>query len=96
MTANVAGSSGAPDSTFGQSRRPAAEPHSAPAAAPEPAPPGPSDLMLTIEPDGRGGFVYVTIDRRTGQVVRRLDRAALMKLRETAGYAAGAVLSTRA
>jgi hypothetical protein len=100
MTANVAGSSGVPDSPYGQSRRPPAEPAAAPqagAAEPEASPPGPSDLMLTMEPDPQGdGFVYVTIDRRTGAVVRRLDRAQLMKLREAASYAAGAVLSTRA
>jgi hypothetical protein len=53
--------------------------------------------MLTIEEDPQGGgFVYITKDRRTGEVVRRLDRGQLMQLRDTASYAAGAVLSTRA
>jgi len=100
MTANVVGSGGVPDSTYGPPRRQGGD-GSVPAApatvAPEASPPGPNDLLLTIENDpAGGGFVYVTIDRRTGAVVRRLDRDQLMKLRETATYAAGAVLSTRA
>jgi len=53
--------------------------------------------MLVIEADPEiGSFVYTTIDRRTGAVLQRLDRAQLLKLREADSYAAGAVLSTRA
>ena len=101
MTANVVGSGGVPDSTYGSPRRQGGGEHAAPAApapaSPEAPPPGPNDLLLTIETDPLGGgFVYVTIDRRTGAVLRRLDRDQLMKLREAATYAAGAVLSTRA
>jgi len=103
MTANVVGSGGVPDSTYGSPRRqgggdlaaPVAPATAASEAAAEP--PGPNDLLLTIETDPvGGGFVYVTIDRRTGAVLRRLDRDQLLKLREAATYTAGAVLSTRA
>ena len=101
MTAYIAGSGGVPDSTYGQRRRAPDEPvaiAAAPAAvATDVPPPGPHDLMLVIETDPEiGSFVYTTIDRRTGAVVRRLDRAQLLKLREADSYAAGAVLSTRA
>jgi hypothetical protein len=101
MTANVVGSGGVPDSTYGSPRGRSGETAAPPAAAgsapPEAAPPGPNDLLLTIETDPvSGGFVYVTIDKRTGAVLRRLDRDQLVKLREAASYAAGAVISTRA
>ena len=99
MTANVVGSGGVPDSTYGSARRQPGEPPAAPAqaaAAPE-TPLPPSDLILVIEQDAAaGGFVYTTLERRTGAVIRKLSRAQLMKLREAACYAAGAVLNTRA
>jgi hypothetical protein len=100
MTANVVGSGGVPDSTYGQARRRPDEPAPAPAVAPSASgtpPPGPNDLMLVIEETGEaGGLIYTTIDRRTGAVVRRLDREALLALRQASSYAVGAVLSTRA
>jgi hypothetical protein len=99
MTANVIGSGGVPDSTYGSSRRsPDERPAAAEPEAPAEVPPaGPHDLMLTIAEDpALGGLVYTTIDRRTGAVIRSLSRAELLRLRQTAGYAAGAVLSTRA
>lgn len=101
MTAYIAGSGGVPDSTYGQRRRAPDEPVAVaaapPAAVAEVIPPGPHDLMLVIEADPEiGSFVYTTIDRRTGAVLQRLDRAQLLKLREADSYAAGAVLSTRA
>ncbi len=99
MTANVIGSGGVPDSTYGSSRRPPDErpPASEPGAPAGIPPPDPHDLMLTITEDPvMGGLVYTTTDRRTGQVVRSLSRSDLLRLRQTAGYAAGAVLSTRA
>jgi hypothetical protein len=103
MTANVAGSGGVPDSTYGSGRRHpgdhASTPAPAPAATPETAaaPPRSGELMLSIDDDPvAGGFVYTTIDRRTGAVVQKLSRAELLKLREATTYAAGAVLSTRA
>jgi hypothetical protein len=100
MTDNVTSTGGVPDSTYGSARRrpdakPAA-PSSEPAPAPPP-PPGADDLMLVIEQDPDvGGFVYTTIDRRTGAVIQRLSRAQLLKLRQASSYAAGAVLRTRA
>lgn len=67
----------------------------APARAPEEslAP----DLRLVIEDRGpNGGFVYKTIDRRTGEVVQQLPREEVLRMREAAGYEAGAVIATRA
>ncbi|HEY9233676.1 MULTISPECIES: hypothetical protein [Phenylobacterium] len=74
-------------------------------ASPKPAPaqvavqeeaPTP-DLRLVIEDRGpHGGFVYKTIDRRTGEVVLQLPREEVLRLREAAGYEAGAVIDTSA
>jgi hypothetical protein len=100
MPANVIGAGGVPDSTYGSPRHPFEDQPAAPApatAVSPGSPPGPDDLTLTIESDREGGgFVYTTIDRRTGAVVQKLSRAQLLKLREASGYVAGAVLSTRA
>lgn len=66
----------------------------APASAPTmPAPSSSAaDFRLVIEEDEtRGGFIYKTIDRRTGEVIQQLPRADVLKLRDEADYAAGAV-----
>jgi hypothetical protein len=98
MTANVTSTGGVSDKSYGPARRQpddktpsGAEPEARPPA------PGPDDQMLVIEEDPEvGGFVYTTIDRRTGAVLHKLNRSELLKLREAATYAAGAVLSARA
>jgi flagellar protein FlaG len=57
----------------------------------------PVDLRLVIEEDqASGSYVYKTIDRRTGEVILQLPRADVLRLREEAGYAAGAVIRTKA
>ena len=71
---------------------------SVPAAAP--AAPEPrqdmADLRLVIEENANTGtFVYKTIDRRTGEVVSQIPREDMLKLREDAGYEAGAVIKTQ-
>ena len=75
-----------------------------PARAAEPTQPADSleavglpDLRLMIEEaEAAGGFVYTIVDRRTGKVVRRLSREEVLRLKETSGYAAGAVFSGKA
>ena len=53
------------------------------------------DLRLVIEDRGPdGGFVYKTIDRRTGEVVLQLPREEVVRMREAAGYEVGAVIDT--
>jgi flagellar protein FlaG len=55
-----------------------------------------ADLRLVIEEDGVAGtYVYKTVDPRTGQVVAQLPREELLRLRETSGYAPGAVVDAR-
>ena len=67
-------------------------PRTAPEAALEAA-----DVRLIIEDDATtGGFVYTTVDHRTGAVLRQLPRDGLLKLGEAADYAAGALIRTRA
>ena len=71
-------------------------------AASEPAPASPpvaesTDPLLIIESDGEaGGFLYTTIDRKTGSVLRKLPRDGLLKLAEAPDYAAGALIKARA
>jgi flagellar protein FlaG len=56
------------------------------------------DLRLVIEPDPNvgGGYVYKTIDRRTGDVVLELPRTKVASLPDEPGYVAGDVVKTRA
>jgi flagellar protein FlaG len=57
-----------------------------------------ADLRLVIEPDPNvgGGYLYKTIDRRTGDVVLELPRTEVAALPDTPGYAAGDVIRTKA
>lgn len=54
-----------------------------------------ADLRLVIEEKG-GSYVYMTVDRRTGDVVAQYPREEVLKLREEADYEAGDVIKTRA
>lgn len=69
------------------------------AAAPEPTTPSVeparqnADLRLVIEEDQVSGtFVYKTLDRRTGEIVRQLPREEVVRLKDVAGYAPGDVI----
>lgn len=48
---------------------------------------------LTIEKEA-SGFVYKTLDRVTGEVVRQLPREEVLKMRESPAYDAGEVIAT--
>jgi hypothetical protein len=55
---------------------------------------GQADLRLIIEESGvEGHYVYTVMDRRTGKVISRLPRDEVLRLREQAGYEAGAVFN---
>jgi flagellar protein FlaG len=41
-----------------------------------------------------GSFVYKTLDRETGEVVRQLPREDVLKLRDSGKYGSGAVIDT--
>lgn len=50
---------------------------------------------LVIEQGPRAGsFVYKTLDRETGEVVRQLPSEEVLKLRQSNDYGAGAVINT--
>lgn len=50
---------------------------------------------LVIEQGPRAGsFVYKTLDRETGEVVRQLPSEEVLKLRQRDDYGAGAVIDT--
>lgn len=52
---------------------------------------------LVIEQGPRSGsFVYKTLDRETGEVVRQLPSEEVLKLRQSDDYGAGAVINTTA
>lgn len=65
-------------------------------ATPKPPPEGlhqNADLRLVIEEDQVSGtFVYKTLDRRTGEVVKQLPREEVVRLRETPDYEPGDVI----
>jgi flagellar protein FlaG len=49
---------------------------------------------LTIEQEA-SGFVYKTLDRVTGEVIRQLPREEVLKMRESSAYGAGEVITTK-
>jgi flagellar protein FlaG len=49
---------------------------------------------LTIE-EGPTGFVYKTLDRVTGEVIRQLPREDVVKMRLSPSYGAGELIKTR-
>lgn len=49
---------------------------------------------LTIE-EGPGGFVYKTLDRVTGEVVRQFPREDVVKMRHSPAYGPGELIKTR-
>lgn len=56
-----------------------------------------SEFRLIIEEDqASGAFVYKTLDRNTGEVVLQFPREEMLKLKDRAGYQAGAVIRTTA
>ena len=97
MSGKVVLSTPGADSRFGSSPRNAE-------AEPKAAKPRPSsddaveaDLRLIIEETGESGdYQYTIVDRRTGKVVSRLQRDEILRLRDQASYAAGAVFDGKA
>lgn len=72
-----------------------------PPAAVRPAPTPPAavaaDLRLIIEPNANGqGYIYKTLDRRTGEVVQQFPRDQVVRMRDEARYRAGLVIDSRA
>ena len=64
----------------------------APAASPDQA-----EMRLVIEMDqASGSYVYKTVNRLTGEVIRQLPRDEVLQLKERAGYEVGSVVRTRA
>jgi len=56
-----------------------------------------ADMRLLIEDDeAAGSYIYKTIDRRTGEVVHQYPREEVLRLKEAADYAAGAVIKANA
>ena len=50
---------------------------------------------LTIE-EGPNGFVYKTLDRVTGEVIRQLPREDVVKMRHSPAYGPGELIKTKA
>ncbi len=56
-----------------------------------------ADFRLVIELDrATGSYVYKTLDRKTGEVVRQLPREEVLRLQENPAYVAGNVIATKA
>lgn len=55
------------------------------------------DFRLIIDRDeATGSYIYTTIDRRTGKVVQRLPREALLQIGADQQYATGRLISAKA
>ena len=95
MQSKVAPFAATPDPTYGRPASP---------AAPEPAAAADAaghedevDLRLVIEEDQASGtYVYKTFNRRTGEVVQQLPREQVLRLKDSAAYAAGGLIRTKA
>jgi flagellar protein FlaG len=94
MDSKVAAVAAAPDP---KPTRSEAEPAPGGKAKAVPAGPDPVDLRLVIEEDqASGSYVYKTVNRVTGEVVLSLPRADILRMRQEAQYAVGAVIRTEA
>lgn len=61
----------------------------------EPHPDPAGQYRLVIEESSQGGrFIYKTVDRETGEVVRQLPREKLVEILESGAYASGTVIDT--
>jgi flagellar protein FlaG len=58
------------------------------------AEPDAARYRLTIE-QGPGGFVYMTRDRVTGEVIRQLPREEVVKMSASPTYGAGELIKTK-
>ena len=95
MQNKVASLAATPDPTLGHKPSPG-QPNGAPVERPVPTKDA-ADLRLIIEEDpATGGYIYKTINRRTGEVVQQFPRQEILKLREETGYVAGGVIRARA
>jgi len=55
-----------------------------------------ADLRLIIEEDqATGTFIYKTLDRTTGEIVKQFPREQVIRLRETPGYEPGDVIDAQ-
>jgi flagellar protein FlaG len=96
MQSKVASFAATPDPTFGQQ---SSSGRSGKDQAPKRDAPNedPVDLRLIIEEDQASGtYLYKTVNRRTGEVIRQLPREEILKLRDEAEYVAGEVIRTKA
>lgn len=95
MQSKVATLAATPDPTLNQPK-PAPPPSRGRAQAEGPASDS-VDVRLVIEEDqASGSYVYKTINRRTGEIILQLPRTEVLRMREETGYAAGAVIRTKA
>lgn len=91
----VASFAAAPDSTFGRNSNGQSQQQDEPRR--DSTPQAPDDLRLIIEEDqATGSIVYVTVNRRTGDVVQRYPREELLRMREDTAYVVGGVIRTKA
>ncbi|HEY8571126.1 flagellar protein FlaG [Phenylobacterium sp.] len=96
MANKVAPFAATPDPTFG---RHSSHPQPQGGAAPAPAVPNhdPVDLRLIIEEDkASGSYVYKTVNRVTGEIVRQFPREEVLRMHHVSDYVAGGVVRTKA
>ena len=75
---------------------PASPSLSAEPRGPEPNPPA-TDYRLVIEQGPvQGTFIYKTVDRTTGEIIKQFPREELVKMIDSTAYSTGTVADTRA
>ncbi len=76
--------------------RPVAGDVGAPAVAVTTVPgPAPADLRLIIEEDQvHGGYVYKTLDRATGEIVKQFPREEVLRIGAEEDYEAGEIVAS--
>jgi flagellar protein FlaG len=97
MQSKVARFAATPDPTYGRSSNSSAGSGNPGTGGEDAAALEEADLRLVIEEDqASGSYVYTTVNRRTGEVVQRLPREDVLRLREASAYQAGGVIRTKA
>ena len=85
------------DALYGNARRPVAGDVGTPAAAQTVQATDLTSVRLVIEEDGdTGSFVYKTLDRVTGEVIKQIPREEVLEMLSLGRYEAGDVVKTRA
>jgi len=84
------------DALYGNARRPVAGDVGTPAAATVQSPDLVNARLVIEEDSASGSFVYKTLDRITGEVIKQIPREEVLQMLSRTDYQSGDVVKTRA